>query len=110
MIEDEDMRPQDKFKHTEFDILPHIKAEYGGELKTLTEEQLDVDAQNDPVLREKLLNHIVPTVDTIVRYVDEMCIFILVYCHINNCELVSWSYALLLKVYEAPAWLCQVLH
>jgi hypothetical protein len=68
MIEDEEMRPEDKFRYPVFDIVPQIRAEYGGEVAVLTEEQLDVDAQNDPYLREKLVTKVVPTVDTIVRY------------------------------------------
>lgn len=67
MIEDEEMRPQDKFRYPVFDVIPQIRAEYGGEMGTLTEEQLEADAQNDPFLREKLISKVVPTVDNIVR-------------------------------------------
>ena len=68
MIEDEEVRPEDKFKYPIFDVIPQIRAEYGGEVATLTEEQLEADAQNDAFLREKLVNKVVPTVDTIVRF------------------------------------------
>jgi hypothetical protein len=68
MVEDDVMNTEDKARYPVFDIVPQIRAEYGGEVAALTEEQLDVDAQNDPYLRQKLVSKIIPALDTIVRY------------------------------------------
>ena len=68
-----------------FDIVPDIKPEYGGVPETLySEEQLDIDAFNDPALKDKLTNGIVPFVDTIVRYWMQLFLLISL-LYIDNC-------------------------
>ena len=70
MIEDAEMSPARRGKYPVFDIIPQISAKYGGEVSILSEQELEADAQNDPILRQKLLDKVVPTVDTIVRLVQ----------------------------------------
>lgn len=68
IVEDDDQPPINKALHPEFDLTPIIKPEYGGDGPVLTKEMIDIDAPDDPVLRHKLQSRLVPTVDTIVRF------------------------------------------
>lgn len=68
IVEDEKLPDERKNLHPTFDIIPDIKVEYGGQSEMpYTEEQLDIDAVNDPALRDNLAKGRVPLVDTIVR-------------------------------------------
>ena len=70
IVEDDKLSQSRKSLHTIFNICPDINEDYGGlPSKPYTEEELDVDAFNDPALREKLAAGQVPLVDTIVRCV-----------------------------------------
>ena len=70
IVEDEKLSDDVKRLHTTFDIIPDIKADYGGVCDLpYSEEQLDIDALNDPALRMNLALGRVPLVDTIVRCV-----------------------------------------
>lgn len=68
IVEDDKQPEEVKHLHPTYDIIPDIKSEYGGVCDLpYSEEQLDIDAMNDPALREKLATGLVPLVDTIVR-------------------------------------------
>lgn len=68
LVEDDELPPEIRNMHPVFNLIPQIKAEYGGVVEHVTEESALVDAPDDPVLRAKLLNKSVPHVDTIVRF------------------------------------------
>lgn len=56
-----------KKRYPEFDLIPDISPELGGSVFHVSNDVLDKDAPNDLILRQKLENSIVPSVDTIAR-------------------------------------------
>lgn len=67
LVEDDDLPEEIKNLYPVYNLVPNIKAEYGGVVDIVTEESVAADAPDDPVLRTKLLAKRVPHVDTIVR-------------------------------------------
>jgi hypothetical protein len=67
MVEDSESPREVQSMHREFDLLPDLKPEYGGVVDSLSEATVDNDAYDDDELRYKLMNNIVPSVDTITR-------------------------------------------
>lgn len=100
MVEDSEASPAVKAAHPDFDILIDLKPEFGGIVDLVPDHVLDHDACDDDDLRYKLKNNIVPSVDTITRYIGflasvckltvEVNIIALVYVNrlASNCNLV----------------------
>ena len=100
MVEDDESSPDIKALHPEFDLFIDLKPECGGVVSSLPDYILDTDAPDDEELRHKLRNNIVPSVDTITRYIGflSMCckltaevdIIALVYVNrlASNCNLI----------------------
>lgn len=76
MVEDDECPPEVKVLHPEFDHIPDLTPECGGVVDVLPDAIVDSDAYDDEDLRWKLQNNIVPSVDTITRYISylSMCI------------------------------------
>ncbi len=53
--------------HLEFNLDIHLPAEYGGTVTEIPEQVLNHETLNDLQLRAKLIEGVVPTVDTIYR-------------------------------------------
>lgn len=100
MVEDDEASADIKALHPEFDIIPDLKPECGGVMDSVPDHVLESDAPDDDDLRFKLMHNIVPSVDTITRYIGflSMCIKLtpevniiaLVYVNrlASNCHLV----------------------
>ena len=58
-----------KSKHSVFKVDVDLPAEYGGKVATVPEDILNNETSNDLELRELILKGVVPTIDTILRYV-----------------------------------------
>ena len=67
MVEDDTLPDHLKQRYPEFDLIPDISPELGGSILHVSDAMLDKDAPNDLILRHKLENNIVPSVDTIAR-------------------------------------------
>lgn len=76
MVEDDECPPEIKALYPEFNQTPDLTPEYGGVVDVLPDAIVDSDAYDDEDLRWKLKNNIVPSVDTITRYISflSMCI------------------------------------
>lgn len=69
-IAEDSMFPEDlKRRHPQFDLMPHLSPELGGVVE-VTRDCLDADAPEDSDLRYKLENEMVPSVETIARYIS----------------------------------------
>ena len=55
----------------EFEILPVLPPEYGGNTDSISKEVIDRETLNNPGLRFRLISGMVPSVDSILRSVHD---------------------------------------
>jgi hypothetical protein len=67
MVEDDAKPVEVKELYPEFDLVPRIPPEQGGELDVVPLAMLNQDAPDDFQLRDKLRRKIVPPVENIIR-------------------------------------------
>lgn len=75
MVEDDEATEEVKSLHPEFDIFMDMKPECGGVVASVPNWVLESDAPDDMELRQKLINNIVPSVDTITRFIGYLSMF-----------------------------------
>eukprot|EP01038_Epipyxis_sp_PR26KG_P006195 gene6195-8532_t len=69
-IFEDDLSDLSSADHPEFDVVTTLCAEYGGHLEHVPECILNHETLNDTELREKIIGGVVPTVDTIFRFIN----------------------------------------